>query len=384
MNRRVGWSIAGAAAAVVLLVLLGRAVPWGGAWVFWAGLMAAVGASAGSFGMQRHWMRELSEVSEALERLADGGLERGRRLEPGRGAAGRLRAAVNRLLDQVEGMVRETRNAAEEITSSAEELSRTSEQIVEGMENQTQRAEQVATAVEEMAATVVEVANNASSVSQVAEESAALAQKGKKVTQENMQGMDRIAKAMHKASETASTLSTRTQEIGDLARTIEDIADQTNLLALNAAIEAARAGEHGRGFAVVADEVRKLSERTSKATREISGMLKTIQEESGEAVVSIVEGLEEVEKGTQQTREAGEDLQVIVGKANEVLDRVRQIAAAMEEASRAVEEISQSMSQISVVTRQATEGSSESLTATRHLAVLAENLKRKVDSFRMS
>ena len=165
---------------------------------------------------------------------------------------------------------------------------------------------------------------------------------------------------------------------------IDDIADQTNLLALNAAIEAARAGEQGRGFAVVADEVRKLAERTTKATKEIAGMIKQIQKDTGNAVESMGEGTEEVERGKALANKAGESLREIVEESQHVVDIVTQVAAASEEQSSAAEQISKNIEAISSVTQQSAAGTQQIAHAAEDLNRLTLNLESLIEQFNIS
>ena len=161
---------------------------------------------------------------------------------------------------------------------------------------------------------------------------------------------------MSRVADTVKQLGKSSNHIGEIIQVIDDIADQTNLLALNAAIEAARAGEMGRGFAVVADEVRKLAERTTKATKEIAGMIKQIQYDTKGAVQSIEEGTKEVEKGKEMANKAGESLKEIIKASNKVVDEVNRVASASEEQSTTAEQISRSIETISGVSNESTAG----------------------------
>jgi methyl-accepting chemotaxis protein len=179
-------------------------------------------------------------------------------------------------------------------------------------------------------------------------------------------------------------LGKSSDQIGEIISVIDDIADQTNLLALNAAIEAARAGEQGRGFAVVADEVRKLAERTTKATKEIAGMIKKIQVDTAGAVSSMEQGTGEVEKGKQLADRAGASLQEIVGVSQKVTDMVTQIAAASEEQSSASEQISKNVEAISKVTGETAQGTQQIARAAEDLNRLTEKLQELTSRFTVS
>jgi methyl-accepting chemotaxis protein len=185
------------------------------------------------------------------------------------------------------------------------------------------------------------------------------------------------------SAKTVGSLGSRSDQIGAIIGTIEDIADQTNLLALNAAIEAARAGEQGRGFAVVADEVRALAERTTRATREIGEMIKAIQNETRGAVTAMEMGVHQVESGTEEAAKSGQALQEILQQVNDVAMQVNQIATAAEEQTATTREISRNMQQITEVVQQTSQGAQDSATAASRLSGNAEELQKLVQHFKL-
>jgi methyl-accepting chemotaxis protein len=195
--------------------------------------------------------------------------------------------------------------------------------------------------------------------------------------------MGQIAEKVQESAKTVASLGERSDQIGAIIGTIEDIADQTNLLALNAAIEAARAGEQGRGFAVVADEVRALAERTTRATKEIGEMIKAIQKETNGAVAAMEQGVNQVETGTMEAAKSGQALRDILEQVNDVAMQVNQIATAAEEQTATTSEISNNMMQITEVVQQTSQGAQESATAAAQLYGNAEELQRLVQQFKL-
>ena len=195
--------------------------------------------------------------------------------------------------------------------------------------------------------------------------------------------MNRISQVVQQSSQNIHKLAESAEQIGEIIAVIDDIADQTNLLALNAAIEAARAGEQGRGFAVVADEVRKLAERTGKATGEITEMIKGIQNGTEEAVASMDEGNTEVNSGRELADKAGDSLAAVVRSSQEVMNMIMQIATATEEQSAAAEQISKNIEMVSTATRESATGAEQAASAATQLSHNAEGLQAIVAQFKI-
>jgi methyl-accepting chemotaxis protein len=193
--------------------------------------------------------------------------------------------------------------------------------------------------------------------------------------------MNQIAEKVQHSAKTVENLGLRSDQIGEIIGTIEDIADQTNLLALNAAIEAARAGEQGRGFAVVADEVRALAERTTRATKEIGEMIKTIQKETKDAVTAMEQGVHQVATGTMEAAKSGDALRDILSQINNVSMQVNQIATAAEEQTATTNGISSSMIQITEIVQLTLSGAHESATAAAQLNGNSKELQRLIGQF---
>jgi methyl-accepting chemotaxis protein len=241
----------------------------------------------------------------------------------------------------------------------------------------------VATAGEEMSATSGDIAQNCLMAAEGAQQAAQSAQNGADVVEKTVRVMGQIAEKVQESARTVESLGARSDQIGAIIGTIEDIADQTNLLALNAAIEAARAGEQGRGFAVVADEVRALAERTTRATREIGEMIKAIQNETKGAVAAMEQGVHQVENGTIEAAKSGQALQDILQQINDVSMQVNQIATAAEEQTATTGEISSNMQQITEVVQQTSQGAQESASAAAQLSGNADELQRLVQQFKL-
>jgi methyl-accepting chemotaxis protein len=271
-----------------------------------------------------------------------------------------------------------------QVAAAANQLHSTAEQIATGAEEVAAQTGTVATASEEMAATSADIAQNchmAADGSKIANDRALA---GAAVVQQTVAVMGRIAAQVKSTAQTLAGLGSRSDQIGEIVGTIEDIADQTNLLALNAAIEAARAGEQGRGFAVVADEVRALAERTTRATREIGEMIKSIQSETRQAVGAMELGVKEVENGTRETAKSGDSLQEILNQISDVTQQVNQIATAAEQQTATTGEITNNLQQITEVVHETSKGANASANAANHLARLAGELHDLMGQFKLS
>lgn len=289
----------------------------------------------------------------------------------------------NRFVNNIHSIISQASTTTMQVATASNQLHSTAEQIATAAEEVASQSATVATASEEMSATSNDISRNCSMASDIAIRASEMAGNGATVVQETLRGMEQIAEKVRESAHTVEALGARSDQIGAIVGTIEDIADQTNLLALNAAIEAARAGEQGRGFAVVADEVRALAERTTRATREISEMIKAIQSETGGAVASMEQGVVEVEKGMDSSRRSGEALQQILEGINEVTLQVHQIATAAEEQTAVTGEISTNIHQITDVVHQTANGAHETAGAASMLSQLANDLEKLVGRFKL-
>jgi methyl-accepting chemotaxis protein len=290
---------------------------------------------------------------------------------------------LKNMVDKLKDVMASVKSTSDNLASASRELSAGSEQMSRGLTEQSGRSSQIATAANEMSQTIVDVAKNSSNIASSAAETLKVADNGKDIVGKSVKEVKAIAETVNESAKLISSLGERSKQIGEIVNVIKDIADQTNLLALNAAIEAARAGEQGRGFAVVADEVRKLAERTAKATSEISKMIGAIQDEMEKAVISMDDGTKRVETGVEFAARAGEELTKIVGSVSGLQTMVQQIAAATEEMSTASEQISGDIETIVNVTKETATSSEQVSEASSDFARLAGNLRDIVGIFKV-
>jgi len=297
---------------------------------------------------------------------------------------GQLADEINTLVEKIRKIIFQISQTSEQVSASAAQLQTTAVEMASGAEQVAVQAETVATAGEEMSATSGDIAQNCQMASEGSQLASSAAVSGAQVVNETISVMNSIAAQVRQSAHAVESLGSRSDQIGEIVGTIEDIADQTNLLALNAAIEAARAGEQGRGFAVVADEVRALAERTTRATREIGAMIKTIQQETKGAVIAMEEGVSEVDRGSEKAADSGRALEQILQQINDVNSQIHQVATAAEEQTATTSEISSNMQRITDVVAKTSQGARESAAAARQLSTLAEDLRRIVGQFKIS
>ncbi len=296
---------------------------------------------------------------------------------------GRAGHALNDMKNNLRGMMKSIAQTAEHLASASEQLSASASEQATGADVQKDQAAQVSTAMQEMSATVAQVSENSSRASEAAHQAAQTARQGGTIVDEALTKMRAIADGVRATAAKMDELGKASDRIGLIVGVIDDIADQTNLLALNAAIEAARAGEQGRGFAVVADEVRKLAERTTGATREIAQMIKSIQGETRLAVNAMEAGTQQVEEGVKHTAQAGGSLKEIIRMAEQVGEMVTYIATAATEQSSASEQVNQNMDQITRLVGESAAGSQQAAKACHELSGLAFNLQKMVSNFQL-
>lgn len=345
-------------------------------------ILAVILAIAVSTLINRMIGHQISETIAATKRVAEGDLT-GEIEVLSTDELGQLSEAMKTMVATLRAAIGETASAASNIASAGQHLSASSGQMSRGMALQSEKATQIATSSEEMSQTIIDIAKNSSHMAGSASEAADMAKKGHDIVSRSIGEVNAIAQTVNESSSLMASLGMRSQQIGDIVGVIKDIADQTNLLALNAAIEAARAGEQGRGFAVVADEVRKLAERTTKATSEIGQMIGAIQGEVEKAVTNMADGTRRVESGVSFVSQAGDSLKSIVHSIESLQSLVQQVASATEEMSTTSEMISGDITAVADVARQTSSESDRITHSSEDLAKLSSDLQRVVRQFKL-
>lgn len=334
--------------------------------------------------LQAYLSRSTQKMLGAIQKFSEGDLTVNVECEIKDDNIGKMFDYFNSSVIKIKEMIAEVSSAVHATASASNQISSSSEEMAAGTQEQSSQATEIASSVEQMTKTILETTRNSSRAAEAAKNSGIVAKEGGRVVRETIAGMNRVAEVVKKSAQTVHALGKSSQQIGEIVQVIDDIADQTNLLALNAAIEAARAGEQGRGFAVVADEVRKLAERTTKATKEIASMIKQIQRDTEGAVASMEEGTKEVENGKLLADQAGNSLNEIISGAETVVDMAMQVAAASEEQSSAAEQISNNIEALSNVTHETSAGINQIARASEDLSRLTINLQELVGRFKLN
>ncbi|PAV25311.1 twitching motility protein PilJ [Tamilnaduibacter salinus] len=294
---------------------------------------------------------------------------------------GAIADSINYAIDQMRGLVQAIRGTAVRVSSAAQETQSTAMHLADASEHQAQEIAGASAAVNEMAVSIDQVSSNASESSAVAERSVSIAKKGAEVVQNTIKGMDNIREQIQETSKRIKRLGESSQEIGDIVSLINDIADQTNILSLNAAIQASMAGDAGRGFAVVADEVQRLAERSSAATKQIEALVKTIQSDTNEAVISMEHTTSEVVRGARLAQDAGVALEEIENVSTSLAELIQNISNAARQQASSAAHISNTMNVIQEITSQTSSGTNATAKSIGNLAEMAGELRSSVAGF---
>ena len=323
----------------------------------------------------------LNEVLRVITKVSDGDLTEKAQVFS-QDELGKLSTGFNGLIDALSSMLKEISSSSHQLSSSAEQTTAISSQSNENIAHQKEQTDMIATAMTEMTATVDDVANSANNTLLEVQKANTEAVDGQRVVQDSIETINRLAGEIERAAQVTDKLDQYSTNIGAVLDVIRGIADQTNLLALNAAIEAARAGEQGRGFAVVADEVRTLASKTQESTSEIQEMIERLQTGTREAVAVMKSSRGEAQNSVEKTAIAGDSLQKITQAVSVINDMSTHIASAAEEQSSVSQEMHQNVSSISEMADRTSQGASENLEASQELARLAEHMQKLVGRFK--
>lgn len=336
-----------------------------------------------SLAIRHSIVRCASGLEQAAGRLAKGDLT-GMANVVGKDELSRVAAAFNRMSEEFSSLIGEIRRSSEEVSHAANSTADDSRAVADASSRQESVANDTAAAAQNLSTTVARVGENIENMVSVADQASQLAHHGEQVVNKAAAGIQAISESVSRSSDVVLALGQHSNEIGRIVNVIKDIADQTNLLALNAAIEAARAGEQGRGFAVVADEVRKLAERTTKATAEISTTIETIQTETGKAVAAIEQGSQEVAQGVEMAIQAGHAIAEINGAVANVTNLIHNIDGIRQEQNAASQAIAQRVNDILDMAQKNRTAAESSTQAAQGLTSLSGRLKDAVSRFKLA
>ena len=296
---------------------------------------------------------------------------------------GAIADSMNFAIDQLRTLVSTVQNAVSRVSNATDETRQVATELAQASRNQAQEITGASAAINEMAVSIEQVSANAAESAQVAERSVQIAKNGAEVVRNTIRGMDTIREQIQETSKRIKRLGESSQEIGDIVSLINDIADQTNILALNAAIQAAMAGESGRGFAVVADEVQRLAERSSNATKRIEALVKTIQTDTNEAVISMESSTSEVVRGAKLAQDAGVALEEIERVSADLAELIQTISNAARQQAASAGHVSNTMHVIQEITNQTLHGTQVTAQQIGKLVELADELKGSVAGFKL-
>jgi len=329
--------------------------------------------------------RKLAVLDHGINDLANGNSDLTQRLDDsGNDEISSLAVGFNKFLENHRIFIQEIANSAQQLSASSTEVANVTMQAKQDSVAQKDQISLVATAINQMSATVNEVASNTSTAEESARNAKVETVSGLKVVEDNIRITNTLSNEMEKAAEVIQALKTDSEGIGSVLDVIRGISEQTNLLALNAAIEAARAGEQGRGFAVVADEVRTLASRTQESTVEIQQMIERLQQGADKAVIVMDKGIDTVGASVKQAKQTGESLKSITDAVNSISDINSQIACAIEEQSVVAEDINQNIVSVDTLAQRGDDASTSIASANEQLNQLADNLSTLAGQFKLA
>ena len=319
-------------------------------------------------------MEEVSEIAQGDLRIQS---------NVNQEVTGGIADAINFMISQLRQVVRRVKRATDQVTHSAHEIRATTEHLSRGSEAQAAQIIDTSDAIDEMSLSIGQVADNTDESTMVARQARECAHKGTQSVQDTIQGMNRIRDQVQDSAKRIKRLGESSQEIGEIVQLISDIADRTSILALNASIQAAMAGDAGQGFAVVAEEVERLAERSNEATKQIAALIKAIQGETSEAIAAMEESTREVVAGSTLAVQAGEALEEIDEVSSRLDELIHSISLATKQQARGAEALSKSMNEISGVTKQTAESTRQATHAVGSLVSLADELRSSVSAFKL-
>ena len=294
---------------------------------------------------------------------------------------GAIADSINFAIDQMRGLVSNINRLSVQVAGAADETESTAKNLAEASEHQAREITGASGAISEMAVSIDQVSSNATESAAVADRAVGIATNGSKVVQATIDGMDSIRGQIQETAKRIKRLGESSQEIGDIVSLINDIADQTNILSLNAAIQASMAGDAGRGFAVVADEVQRLAERSSAATKQIAALVKTIQTDTNEAVMSMEQTTSQVVEGANLAQDAGVALGEIEGVSTSLAELIQNISNAARQQAASAGQVSSTMNVIQEITTQTSTGTEATARSIGQLATMANEMRRSVEGF---
>ena len=346
------------------------------------GLTSMIGQFAMARYIGRHATNRFNMLVEGIQNINKGDLTKPISI-PGKGEFSWIAYEIDTSRKSIASLVNEIVDGLDQLVDTSNKLSTVSTQTSTGVQKQQMETSQVASAINEMAATVQEVANNASSAAEAAKNADQEAEQGKNIVNSAIRSIDSLASEVEQAADTLQRLDGDIGNIGDIVNVIRGITEQTNLLALNAAIEAARAGEHGRGFAVVADEVRTLAARTQSSTIEIEEMVGRLQAGAKESVTVMENSRNRAQETVESAAKAGEALDKITSMITTIDQMNAQIAEASNQQTTVADEINQSIVNISQVVEETASGVQQSAVSTQSISSVADQLQESANKFKV-